>query len=391
MLHPHSNLQHLSYNIVLSLSRMANDDSVWNETNDDDFEMDEHFSLRHFWENTIFSLRKSWNIFITYPIIPFITLAVMAFLLSVSTVTIVKLNEQHRNMKVSKGQDVARETGLWFRKQLDKAIFPLFALAELVKEIPIFHELPFIIGRGGEPGSAPYINGTNGTAITHRNVTGICDNVTLMEAFNKIGKTVKDDANMDGVLTTVNIAPAGVVCLFYPFNNTEDFQPPNFLDSTGARGHDLVKDPKRIGTVIETLPSSIPVTSGPRTLVQCKGCPTAVRVAFIAMLPIKMPPEMGYNITADGKSYSVYGFTSAIINWERLLNQSDIFYRFENNGMEFELSKTDLILNATTNRYDAQVSNIIFAFSKISFFLNLVLKSSITFSFSLWHQDYCSC
>jgi hypothetical protein len=125
--------------------------------------------------------------------------------------------------------------------------------------------------------------------------------------------------------------------------------------------------------------------------VQCKGCPTAVRVAFIAMLPIKMPPEMGYNITADGKSYSVYGFTSAIINWERLLNQSDIFYRFENNGMEFELSKTDLILNATTNRYDAQVSNIIFAFSKISFFLNLVLKSSITFSFSLWHQDYCSC
>jgi hypothetical protein len=117
----------------------------------------------------------------------------------------VKLNEQHRNMKVSKGQDVARKTGLWFRQQLDKAIFPLFALAELVKEIPIFHELPFIIGRGGEPGSAPYMNGTKGTDITHRNVTGICDNVTLMETYNNIGKTVKDDVNKVGInLSTIS-------------------------------------------------------------------------------------------------------------------------------------------------------------------------------------------
>jgi hypothetical protein len=32
--------------LLLSLSRIANDDSVWNETNDDDFEIDEHFPLR---------------------------------------------------------------------------------------------------------------------------------------------------------------------------------------------------------------------------------------------------------------------------------------------------------------------------------------------------------
>jgi class 3 adenylate cyclase len=293
---------------------------------------------------------------VSYPYIPLVTFVILAFLLSVSTITVVKLNQEHRNTKVSNGLGVAMDTGLWFRQQLDKSIFPLFALSELVKEMPIFHDLFFKIGRGGEPGSAPY---RNDTVITHRNVTGICDNSTLVAAFNKIGKRVKDDADLGGALSTVNLAPMGVVCLFYPFNNTEDFTPPNYLDSTGAFGHDLFKDPKRVASATATLPSSVPVTAGPRTLVQCKGCPTAVRVAFIAMLPIVMPPGMGYNITADGKTYSVFGFVSAIINWERLLNQSNIFDRFESKGIQFELSKTDQIFNTTTNRYDFQVKNVI--------------------------------
>jgi len=150
-----------------------------------------------------------------------------------------------------------------------------------------------------------------------------------MNEVSRIAKSIKDDANMDGVLVALNIAPASVVCIAYPMLNTEDFTPPLYLNNTGSIGHDLLKDPKRRLAASQTLKSFKPTVAGPRTLVQCPDCPPAVKMAFIAMMPIFMPPEMGYNITSeDGISYSAYGFASAIINWERLRDQSGIFHLF---------------------------------------------------------------
>jgi len=335
-------------------TRMANDDGCWDDVKDDDDFVHEQFSFKLLYLRLQFSLKQGYQTVVSHPYIGFAALLCLFALLAVSLATTVLLANQYKETKISNAQDVAMDTGLWFRNQVDKVIFPLFALGNFVKEMPIFHDLPFLIGKGGEPGSAPYINST---VITHRNVSGICDNVTKMNEFNRIAKSIKDDANMDGVLVSMDIAPASVVCFEYPLLNTEDFTPPLYLNNTGAIGLDLLKDPKQRSWASDTLPSFRPVVAGPRTLVQCPDCPPAVRMAFIAMMPIKMPPEMGYNITADdGTSYSVYGFASAIINWERLLNRSDIFQRFESRGMQFELYKVDHNFNTATNQYEDMTS-----------------------------------
>ena len=71
-----------------------------------------------------------------------------------------------------------------------------------------------------------------------------------------------------------------------------------------------------------------------------------------------MPVGMGYNINTGEANYSSWGFVAALINWQRLLDRSGIYKRFENQGMQFELTKTDRIFNAATNDYFEQVRNI---------------------------------
>jgi hypothetical protein len=336
---------------------MATDSAAWNDSDDNDDFINDQASLKMCYVRFNFSLKNGLNTILSNHRIGVVTLICLLIHLAASIATTLTLGNRYSTLKISNAKDAALDTGKWFRDQLENSINPLFSLAEFVKEMEIFQDLPFLIGKGGEPGSAPY---RNDTIVTHRNVSGICNNTTKMAEFSRIAKTIKADARMNGVLVALNIAPASVVCIAYPMLNAEDFTPPLYLNNSGSIGHDLLKDPKRRAAASETLPSHTIVAAGPRSLVQCPGCPPAVRTAFIAMMTVNMPPEMGYNITADdGTSYSAFGFVSAIINWERLLDQSRIFERFEGRGMQFELSKTDRNFNLTTNQYESKVRIIL--------------------------------
>mmetsp|Transcript_7337 Transcript_7337/g.10664 ORF Transcript_7337/g.10664 Transcript_7337/m.10664 type:complete len:724 (+) Transcript_7337:171-2342(+) len=332
--------------------RMANS-SVWNDIDDDDDFIDDNFSFRQFRVALHLWLSDCWKIVVSHPRIPIIALVCLAALLAINIVTISAFANQYTNDKISKAEDFALDTGNWFRQQLTQATFPLFALSESVKEMSIFWKLPSLIGPGGETGSAPYVNAT---IINHRNVSDICDNATMLAEFNRIAKIIKNDANLGGSLVALELLPASVVCTAYPLNNTEDFAPPLFLDNSGAVGLDLLKDPRSRALAVATLGSSKVVVAGPLQLTQCPDCPPVVKTAFIARLSVNMPPELGYNITVDGSSYSSWGLVSAIISWERILGRSDIFQRFESRGMQFELSKTDRNFNTTTNQYDEKTS-----------------------------------
>jgi sensor domain CHASE-containing protein len=64
----------------------------------------------------------------------------------------------------------------------------------------------------------------------------------------------------------------------------------------------------------------------------------------------------GYNIYAGGVNYSSWGFVAAVLNWDKLLQQTDFQKRFEEDyGLQFELSKTDRILNTSTNQFYEKV------------------------------------
>lgn len=247
---------------------------------------------------------------------------------------------------------IAYDTGKWFSEQLDLAILPLFSLAQFATELEIFHDLPDRVGRAGEPGSLPFLpRDDNGTSY-RRNITGVCDDPALWEKFTQISSTLKRNANMEGVLVNLQLAPQAVVCLLHPLNNTEDFADGIFMDNTGAWGMDLLTDPLSRYIAAETLKQTEVIVAGPRPLRQCKGCHPAVEEAFIARLPIVSDD---HQIIVDGEAYNRWGFATALINWKQLVERSGIYETFESNNLGFLLTRTDQKFDENTNKYNEEV------------------------------------
>ena len=117
----------------------------------------------------------------------------------------------------------------------------------------------------------------------------------------------------------------------------------------------MLKDPTRRAILLQTHETQSYTVAGPLSIHQCTNCPPVVKNAFTARLPVNMPADMGYNINTGEANYSSWGFVAAVINWQRLLDRSGIYERFEHQEMHFELMKTDLIFNVTTNDYFEKV------------------------------------
>ena len=345
-------------------TKLAKKEDVWAEDEDEDewgLE-EEHKPMQLFthamanvWEGICLYMSYIWKSLKKHKyiglaaLVSFIVLAVVCIAITLSFAN--GYSEDLSNAAL----DVAAEQGQWFSDQLDVALLPLFSMAQFVKELDYFRDLPFQIGPGGQEGSAPYVPKfieRDGLLVyTHRNVTGICDDPELVENFNRIAKNIKEAAGMERVLVNVQLAPQAVVCLLYPMNNTEDFDAPTYMDNTGAWGHDLLQDPARRFIAEATVPADGVVAVGPLTLRQCGDCEPVVKDAIIARMPINFPPEMGYNINVNGQNYSSWGFTVVLINWGALVGRSDVHSRFKSNGMEFILSSTNNIYNEQTREY----------------------------------------
>lgn len=290
------------------------------------------------------------------PSILLCTLLVFGALCAASVAVVVSSTNGEEEVRMAAALEMAEDTGDFFSKELDKALLPLFTMSQFVHQLPAFHDLPFRIGDRGEPGSAPPEAGTR--SGTHRNLTGVVP-PDLEAQFHDIAAGIKKSADMKGVLVNVQLAPQAVVTLLHPLNNTEDF-PPNsgvYLDSTGARGHDLLNDPRRVAIARATVPASGVVIAGPLTLIQ--GDFPVVRECFIARIAINMPGNVPpYDIEVDGKSYESWGFAVVLINWEALKNRSNIYARFEERKMFFRLTRTDRKYDNAKDEYFEKVSTI---------------------------------
>jgi hypothetical protein len=214
----------------------------------------------------------------------------------------------------------------------------LFSIAEFVKELPYFVDLPIEIGPGGQEGSAPYIEDI---PITHRDVSGICDNSTTVDHFNRLARNIKESARLSKILLQLQLAPQAVQCLMYPLNNTEDFDAPIFLDSSAQVGLDWLVDPDSYVIAEKALisnetmhivgPFAVPVKACDDSSDVCQ---VAVQNAFMARLPIKMP---NYNITVNGTAFPVWGFATELINGDELIEKA--FLDFNPRGTDFRLIK----------------------------------------------------
>lgn len=239
----------------------------------------------------------------------------------------------------------AVETGRFFKQNLDQAILPLFSLAQFVREIDEFQWLAALIGPAHAEGSLPFLPPQEGLdGPTHRNVSGVCDDPVVLKKYERIAGAVKKDSGMDGILVNLQLVPDGVVCLVHPVNNTEDFPPGVFLDSTASIGHDLLTDPERKFIAEATVASENAVIAGPVQLLQCprQDCDPLVAKAFIVRLPLVSETNM---ITVNGISHKRWGFAVALINWSVLVDKSGVYDEFEKSNFEFQLTRTDYIPN----------------------------------------------
>jgi len=199
-------------------------------------------------------------------------------------------------------------------------------------------------------GSLPFLVDpiTNETTY-HRNVSGVCDDPTVVSTFIEIAEGIKRNARMKGVLVNVQLAPMGVICLLHPVNNTEDLADGKFLDSSSVYGLDLFQDPFMKFIAKSSITKETVGIAGPVQLSQCPGCDPF----FIARLPIVDPRN---NIPVQGINYPRWGFATALIAWDTLINQSDISQTFQHKGFHFQLTRTDTIQNQVTGQYERNVA-----------------------------------
>lgn len=157
---------------------------------------------------------------------------------------------------------------------------------------------------------------------------------------------------MEGVLVNVQLAPQGVVCLLHPLINTEDFPPGVMMNNTGAQGHDLLMDPARKFIAEATIPQDDIVIAGPLTLRQCNDCDPIVSRAFIVRLAIAME---GHEIEVAGETYEKWGFAVVLINWGALIDRSGVYEKFAELGYDFQLTRTDRIVDQDTGAVTEKV------------------------------------
>lgn len=193
--------------------------------------------------------------------------------------------------------DLANETAGHFINALEyKALTPLFSLAQFATEIPAFRALPDIIGPSYGNGSLPFLpppaDGTGNA--THRNFTNsACLDPELISRYNDIAATIKENANMPGVLLQLLFFPQGVCCFVYPLVNTEDFkdQPGVSVNFTSQIGYDGLVDEKLLFHHEKALRGERMEILGPITLRHCVegGCNPVVSKAIVLKLPVKLP------------------------------------------------------------------------------------------------------
>ena len=54
----------------------------------------------------------------------------------------------------------------------------------------------------------------------------------------------------------------------------------------------------------------------------------------------------GFSIEVDGKVYKKWGFAVVILNWKALVDRSGLYETFEREGMQFQLTRTDTVVDS---------------------------------------------
>jgi len=339
-------------------NNLVKDDQVWDDEDDEELsneQLSTGEAIRNAWISLQISAKEKLYVLKCHPSILLFTLILFGGLTSIGLYGVQKLAEEQENTSRQDAYDLAIDTGAWFSHALDSTLLPLFTLSQFVQQLNMFAKLPEEIGPAFQPGSLPFLPPNQNGEYTHRNATGsVCKDPGMVASFADIASIIKKDANMEGVLVNLQVAPMGTVCLIYPLKNTEDFQPPKYFDNSNSVGHDLITDPTRKFIARETVLTDDVVIAGPLSLRQCPNCDVTVKTVLYVRMAVNAFSQ-NHVINIDGVYYKKWGFVIALINWAELVRRSDIDERFAMRGLRYQLTRTDRNYNNTTHEFDVTV------------------------------------
>mmetsp|Transcript_51696 Transcript_51696/g.77315 ORF Transcript_51696/g.77315 Transcript_51696/m.77315 type:complete len:566 (+) Transcript_51696:651-2348(+) len=233
--------------------------------------------------------------------------------------------------------------------QMDTTLNSIHALMHGIYDDEMLRDIPFRIGVADQPGSAPFLSPTDYTLDDEhagklryvRNVTGICDDPTLVENYFKTANVALHAARLHGVfIHHATLLPNGVVCLSSPS-----------LESSGyALGQDLFHDPHDSAIIEKVISSTGALFYGPIQIPRThKHSNLGVHEPesgvgdigweknhneWLIYIPIDMPDSRGYAF----KNH--WGILEVSLDWDKFLHGSGILPFFEQrNDLGFVLKR----------------------------------------------------
>ena len=230
---------------------------------------------------------------------------------------------------------------------------PLYALREAIQYSGYFDEIRNEIGDVRQlPPMAENVDILGGDA-TLRNVTGICDQPEALENWANIVKKISDEHELGGgLIFRWRLWPLNVACLEFKGGNA-------MMDS----GMDANVSPHKFwsNVVLDIFPrkwkglhafgpfaAKLPDPANPGSTraqdVFCTHIPLFTPVdpnnAFKDVMEIEERADNG-TVVYRHQEPNVWGFTMIYLNWSEMKKRSNIYQRFEDVSLEFELFKQD--------------------------------------------------
>lgn len=274
-----------------------------------------------------------------YSLFVFIGLTV----LSLRTISTIGENMQH-----SIDQDatlLALQTASWFAEVFAKSLIPLRSLQQAVIHSQALRELPYKIGNLGERDAVPlqYDFGAEDYKLDHRDVSGICDDPSLMKEFQSIVEGINANFGFEDIIITYRIAPYGVYCLANPQVKVFQQQVDGasvVLNNTAQIGFDPIRSENmKLKNMLKDIyhnKNQIHMFGPNNQFMGIEG-----NHMMCGHLAVEIP---GYNYVVDNTRKSIWGFVMHFIQWSELKKQSKIDLIFKEKEYSFKLTRTDLVV-----------------------------------------------
>lgn len=305
-----------------------------------------------------------------YPYILIYTLIVFTVLLTAALFVVESIYKAELNNLRDTARMEALESGNSIAEILAKALIPLRSLQQAVIHSSYFQHLPHQIKQ------RPMISGENSKegVLDYRNITGLCDDLTLIKEFSEIVQGINKNFGFDEHrIFNYRLAPCGVHCFSEPLVNTHVFNTSDdhnhhmnennhndmpdhmhrnlmagmndhdhdemdmnddkdqVFDTRGDIGWDPIFSENPL--VLETLED---VYKEENDLVIMGPDEMHGKKVFVAYIAVNFE---GYNYTAFGKPTNAFGFVMHYIDWTQMLYDNNIFKKMNEKRLHFQLTQ----------------------------------------------------